>query len=160
MTPARRGPRGGDAPPPPGTARLAAICLLGRRDYTVAELRQRLLAKGYVDTDVDAALDQLRAEGLQDDRRVAAAHVRTATRLKGRGPLRIKYELQARGVAPDAIDDSTSAVSEEDVREAIERLIARQRLPHPLSREDRQRLFQRLIRRGFPADAVLAALKK
>ena len=38
------------------------------------------------------------ADGTLDDRRAGAAHVRTASRVKGRGRLRIRRELEARGI--------------------------------------------------------------
>jgi regulatory protein len=142
------------------SARVVALRLLGRRDYTAAELRQRLTDRGFAPDLVDATLADLRAQGLQNDTRAALAHVRTASRVKGRGPRRIKYELQARGVPADAIEESTASLTPEDVKETLERLLARQRLTLPLPADERRRLFQRLIRRGFSVDAILAVLKK
>lgn len=142
------------------SARVVALRLLGRRDYTAAELRRRLTDRGFAPDVIDTTLADLRAQGLQNDTRAALAHVRTASRVKGRGPYRIKHELQARGVSADAIDESTASLTPEDVRETLERLLARKRITLPLPPEERQRLFQRLIRRGFPADAILAVLKE
>src|SRR5215211_1059950 len=81
---------------PTGSPRGAALRLLGRREYTRTELRTRLLEKGYDQRLVDEALDQLAADKWLDDRRVAAAHVRTSSRLKGRGRRRIQRELEHR----------------------------------------------------------------
>ena len=73
--------------------------LLARRDYTSAELSTRLTDRGYAPEDVADALTYLIANGSVNDARVAAAHVRTSTRVKGRGRLRVKGELMARGLS-------------------------------------------------------------
>ncbi|HWB29054.1 MAG TPA: RecX family transcriptional regulator [Vicinamibacterales bacterium] len=142
------------------SARVVALRLLGRRDYTAAELRQRLTDRGFAPDLVEATLADLREQGLQDDTRAAHAHVRTASRVKGRGPYRIRHELQARGVPADAIEASTASLTPEDVRETLERLLARKHLTLPLPDDERRRLFQRLLRRGFSAEAIAEVLKK
>jgi regulatory protein len=157
--PRRRRP----AVPPPGRpkggARAAALRLLGRRDYTAAELTRKLAERGYPPDDVAGALDRLTAEGLLDDRRTAAAHVRTASRVKGRGRLRIARELEARGIDPSIIADALSALTPEDESLELTRLLAR-RLPGRPDQAARRRVFQHLLRRGFPAELIAAALRR
>lgn len=151
----RRRPAG----PPAGSARTAAVRLLGRRDYTTAELTTRLTDRGYPADEVDAALQRLAGEGLVDDRRVAASFIRVASRVKGRGRIRIERDLASRGVAPTIIRETLAALPEEEDVEAIERLLTRRALPSKLSLAERRRLFQQLLRRGFPADAIATALR-
>jgi regulatory protein len=148
----------GHAGPPAGTPRLAALRFLGRRDFSAAELITRLVDRGYAADDVRAAVDQLVAEGTVDDRRTAAAHVRTAARIKGRGSQRIRRELEARGMAPAVIREALEQVSTDDDLEAIRRLLARRRVPQPVPPDLRRRLFQQLLRRGFPGSLVSRAL--
>ena len=149
-----------DTPPPdPGSSHLAALRLLGRRDYTSAELRSRLIEKRHDADEVEATIVRLRADGWLNDQRVALAHVRTAANLKGRGPLRIRRELEARGLDAATVRQSTETVSDEDVETAIRRFLSRKRLPSPIPLDQRQRLFQQLLRRGFPAAAIGKALK-
>ncbi|MEO8481258.1 MAG: regulatory protein RecX [Acidobacteriota bacterium] len=147
-----------EEPRPRGSARLVALRLLGRRDYTREELRRKLLDRGYSADDIDLALDRLREEGFQDDARAARAFVRTASHVKGRGPLRIRQELKARGLAADTISAATSDLTPDQVRAAIEQILVRKKVTRPIPLDQRQRLFQHLLRRGFPADAVLKAL--
>lgn len=144
--------------PPQGTPRVAALRLLGRRDYTRSEITDRLIARGYAADDVHAAVDALAADGTVDDRRTAFAHVRAAAAVKRRGRLRIIRELQARGLAADVVRDAMSQLSPDADREAIERLLLRRHVVRPLPVEQRRRLFQQLLRRGFPASAISAAL--
>lgn len=143
---------------PPGTPRLAALRLLGRRDYSAAEITTRLVDRGYEPADVDAVVAALVADGAIDDRRTAFAHVRTAARIKGRGAHRIRRELEARGIAAAVITEAMAQVSPEDDRTAIARLLARRRRTSPIPPDERRRLFAQLMRRGFAADAIARAL--
>lgn len=140
--------------------RVAALRLLGRRDYTTHELRERLLAREHPADDVDAALDSLRTDGLLDDRRVAASHVRIATSVKGRGRLRIARELEARGLDRALVQEALAALPADEDAEAIRRWLARRALPPRLPAADHRRVFAQLLRRGFPADAIARVLRE
>jgi regulatory protein len=138
---------------------VAALRLLGRRDYTRAEITSRLLDKGYPADDVDTAIAALVADRSIDDRRAALAHVRAAARLKGRGRLRIARELEHRGVAKDLAREALSELPVEDERAAIRRFLERKRFPERPTAIERRRAFQQLLRRGFTVDAVSRALR-
>jgi regulatory protein len=133
--------------------------LLGRRDYSAAELTKRLIEKGYPDDDVARAVGELVADGSVDDRRLAHAYARSASAIKGRGRLRIKRELEARGIAAALASEATRALDSDDERATIARFIARKRGAAPLDRKARQRLYGQLIRRGFSAELVTRALR-
>ena len=119
-----------------------------------------MLTAGHDETEADEVVGALTADGTLDDRRVAAAHVRTAARVKARGRLRIARELEARGVERDLARELVREVSTEDEAAAIERLLVRKRVPATLSVIERRKLFAHLLRRGFPADAISQALRK
>ena len=145
---------------PRGNPRAAALRLLGRRDYTSAELSTKLGARGYPEAEIDAALRRLAGDGLVDDRRVAASFIRVASRVKGRGRIRIERDLAARGVDADVIREALEALPAEEDDEAIERILEKRSLPARLGLADKRRLYQQLLRRGFPTDAVSRALRK
>jgi regulatory protein len=145
-----------DLPP----VRIAALRLLSRRDHTSAELRRKLLDRGYADERAEHTVRQLTEERLLDDRRVAASHVRTASGVKGRGRLRIARELEARGVDPAIARDALAGLDADDDAAALERVLSRKRLPAHLSMADRRRIFQQLLRRGFSAELIARALHK
>jgi regulatory protein len=141
------------------SARVAALRLLTRRDYTKAELRDKLAARDYSSEEIDEALADLASQGLVDDRRAAAAYVRTASRIKGRGRLRIQRELEARGLDRGTIRQALEELPASDETAALERFLQRRRLPARLAAADRRRLFQQLLRRGYTADLIAKALK-
>jgi regulatory protein len=152
----RRGTGGDEAAPRPAPRSTlgAALALLARRDYTRYELQHKLFDRGYEDEDIERVTDELIARGLLDDARVAAAHVRTASSVKGRGRVRIARELAARGVERDVIDAALAGLTEDDQAAAIARVLNRRRAPGRLSLADRQKLYRQLLRRGFPSSAI------
>ena len=77
-------------------ARLSAMNLLARREYSRGELRIRLVRK-YPSALVETVLDRLVEEKLQSDERFTGSFVRVWQQ-KGYGPMRIRQELRAREV--------------------------------------------------------------
>jgi regulatory protein len=144
---------------PAATARSTAIALLARRDYSAAELREKLLAREHAEDEVATTMDALVREGFVDDRKFAGAFVRTAIRVKGRGRLRIQHELEARGVDRAIITEALGAEATADEAEAIEKVLTKKRWPAQPSPIERRRMFEHLLRRGFPPDAVARALR-
>src|SRR6185437_8639159 len=86
---------------PDRSAYIDGLHLLGRRDLSVRQLRQRLLDREHAPEDVERAIALLLDNRALDDARVAGAYVRTALKVKGRGRLRIRRELQAMGIDED-----------------------------------------------------------
>jgi regulatory protein len=159
MRQARTGRRPVDAAPPTTSARLVALRLLGRREYSTSELTRKLTDRGYDADEIERVVATLLEERVLDDRRVAEAHVRTASRIKGRGAVRIRRELEARGIASSLVHEVTAALSTDDQLTAIAGVIARKGGGKPLDPALRRRLFLHLLRRGFAADLVSKAMK-
>jgi len=137
----------------PRAAYLAAIRLLTRRDYSSAELTQRLLRKGHHADDIDAALTTLQQQGYQDERRAAVCYYQNGIRL-GHGPHRIRQALQTKGLSDSLIEalfaeDNTDWYSQADT---VRRKRFGSTLPaDPKSRAQQQRF---LYQRGFDADMI------
>lgn len=146
--------------PPSDPIRLTALRLLGRRDLTRTELSIRLADRGYQSDDIAGVLEQLERQGSVDDRRTAFAHVRTASRVKGRGRLRIGRELEARGVAKGLVREALEQISVDEDRHAIARFVARKSAGTDPSPAGRRRLFQQLLRRGFSPDLIARTLRE
>jgi regulatory protein len=88
---------------PTPTPRATALNLLARREHSERELRRKLLAKGFDQTDIQTTLSALINEGLLSNTRFIEAYVHHR-RQKGYGPLRIQAELNARGISEDLIE--------------------------------------------------------
>jgi regulatory protein len=155
----RRPTQDPESPPRPGSTVAIATRLLGRRDHTIAELRAALVDRGHAIDEVESAIDRFASDGSLNDRRVALAHVRRASQIKGRGRVRIERELAARGISSEIVGEALAAMADDDEVAALERILIRKRVPAVLGMPERRRLFQQLLRRGFRADLIARALK-
>jgi regulatory protein len=145
------------------SAYIDGLKLLGRRELSAAELRSRLIDREHTPEAVDEAIARLLETGALDDRRVARAYARTASKIKGRGRLRVTRELQAMGIARDVVAEAVADVfSDVDERGMIDRAIRKKlrggRTPSTI--QERARLYQFLMRQGFTPAAVAAALRR
>jgi len=144
------------------SAYLAGLQLLARRELSESQIRQRLARRSYQSDDIDTAVARLRNERALDDRRVATAIARTETRVRGRGRLRVKRQIEAAGIsgtlAQEAIDEVFADLDSDALLVAAldRRLRGRSAIA-----DDRefQRLFRYLAAQGFESDRVLALLR-
>jgi regulatory protein len=144
------------------TAYVDALHLLGRRDLSVRQLRERLRDREHAGADIDRAIALLLENRALDDRRVADAYIRTAVKVKGRGRLRIQRELQEIGIEKDvAAAALADAFGDLDERSLIAQALKKKlrgttRIASPA---EYARVYQFLLRQGFSPAAVSAALQ-
>ena len=136
----------------------SALRLLGRRDHSVAELRQKLIRRDVTEDVIQAVLAECLHLNYLDDARTARALIERFKR-KGCGVYRIRQELAQRGLSGETFRD----LLENSLAPSEERELARRALQKKLKTlgrepEHRQRMLrlQRFLRgRGF-SDAVIA----
>ena len=135
--------------------------MLGRRELSERQVRQRLARKGYAPDDIDEAVQRLTAERALDDRRVAEAIARTETTIKRRGRLRVRRQIEQAGVSPELARQALDTVFEDvDDDALLEAALGRKlRGGRPIA-DDRefQRLYRYLATQGFESDRILRAL--
>jgi regulatory protein len=141
--------------------RAFAYRLLGRREYSVHELRQRLLQKwagaGDVDVLAEELLEALVAENLLSDERFVESFVRSRV-ARHQGPLKIRAALRDKGV-----DDALIA-AELEARAAAWTDLAAEWLERqhagPVDYDTRGKLYRRLANRGFTHDQAMTAIDR
>lgn len=143
--------------PTPADVRRAAMDLLARREYGRSELAGRLAAKALPETLVEPVLDALAAEGLQSDARYAESFV-GARANRGQGPVRIRLELERRGVAGELVDAALAEAGDWDALAAAARVRKFGAKP-PADFREKARQARFLQYRGFTAEQVRAALE-
>lgn len=77
--------------------RQVAFNLLARREHSKFELKNKLIAKGFADDDIDKLLFELAEKGLQSDIRFIENYIMSRSR-RGFGPRRIRGELCEKGI--------------------------------------------------------------
>ena len=143
------------------SAYVDGLKLLGRRELSEKQIRERLKRKEYSDDDIDAAVARLREERAIDDARVAGAIARTETSIRRRGKLRVQLQIQRAGIdkatAKAAVDEAFGDIDDEALIEASlqKRLRGRDRIEN-----DREyaRLYRYLLAQGFESDRIRRAL--
>lgn len=142
------------------TPRDIAIGLLARREYSRAELAQRLKKKNFDDAAIDECLDTLIEQGLQSDDRFAASFVRSRV-LRGQGVIRIKGELRQRGVDQETLNAAFETVEESehvDWFELARETLARRFTSPGETPKERARRERFLASRGFDFEQIRYAL--
>lgn len=150
---AQQARRGSGASP-----RNVAMNLLARREHAVAELCSKLAARGFSPEDIDAAVAKLAAEGLVSDDRFAESFVASRMR-KGHGPVRIRMDLQQRGVSPELIDMHLDPRSPEWRRLACEVRVKKFGDGIPAEFKERARQMRFLEYRGFSSAHIRSAME-
>jgi regulatory protein len=144
-------------------AYIAALKMLGGRELSERQVRQRLARRGYDEEAIDAAVTRLKSDGSLDDERAARAMAHAETSLRKRGRLRVKRRLESAGIAPDVAQRATQeifqTVDADTLMEAAlqKRLRGRERIAGD---REFQRLYRYLIGQGFESDRVLALLRR
>jgi regulatory protein len=144
------------------SAYIDGLKMLGRRELSEQQVRQRLARKEYSPDEIDEAVARLREERAIDDQRVAEAIARTETVIRKRGKGRVRLQLQRAGIARDtarqALDDVFGAIDGDALLESSLRKRLRGREAIADDREF-QRLFRYLVGQGFESDRVMLALR-
>jgi regulatory protein len=137
----------------------AAYRFLGRRDRTVAEVRERLHADE-IDADViDETIEELARQGYLDDARYAQRFAEDRRTIDAWGAERIERRLLAVGVAPALI---AAAIGERGAAEELEAalVVLRRRFPRaPTDDRDRERALGMLVRKGYDLELAYDAIR-
>jgi regulatory protein len=141
----------------------AGLAAIGRRAFARTDLGRRLRRRGHPRPAIQSALERLERLGLLDDLRFARDFVDTRAE-RGRGPARLRRDLQALGVR-DAVVDEAIRVRwpSGDVEPGVPQALALRRsrqlgaLPRPTKR---RRLLAFLARRGFTGQSAREAVTR
>lgn len=131
--------------------------LLARREHSRRELSAKLEARRLPAELVASVLDRLEQERLLSDERFTEIFVRSRCE-RGYGPLRIRAELQQRGVDEALIDAAITAseVGWQDVAKAL--CQRRFGLEAPGTWDERAKRGRYLAQRGFSSEQIRYAL--
>ncbi len=147
------------APPDPLSA---ALRMLARRPYSVAEMRRALEKKFPDSSQIPKAIARLRELHYLDDKKFAEHYASSLARNRAYGRHRIRRELKAklvdyRQIEP-ALQQAFGETSEPELLEqTLEKKLRTLRLP--LTRPRFHSLCQSLLRRGFNSGDIIKAVR-
>ena len=128
---------------------------LGKREYSYAELGQKLKAFAEESDDIPALLDDFKKRGWLSDARFTEQIVHA--RSHKFGSAKIAHELREKGVADELIADAISQVKENELENARE-VWRKKYNTAPTSRDEWTRQARFLQSRGFGFDVIKKVL--
>lgn len=132
------------------------MAYLARREYSRAELRDKLIAAGAGRDEVDVVLDEITALGYLSDTRFANALVRQKT--GAMSTRAITASLKAKGVTAD-VASAAIAESEIDDHDVMVALWSRKFGAPPANDREKARQVRFLQSRGFALSAIFKLLR-
>lgn len=137
----------------PVAIRRAAMDLLARREHGRVELTRKLRRHGADESMIEAELDRLTEEGLLSEARYLESFISSRAR-SGHGPLRIREELNQRGISRNDIEQALSDADidwDEQLRDTWKRKFSGQR---PVDPREKAKQGRFLAYRGYAMDAI------
>ena len=133
-----------------------ALRLLAGREHSRAEVQRKLSAHETEPGELAKALDELEAKGFINEQRVleSVLHRRSARM----GASRVRQELQAKGLDPQAVAEAVAGLQGSE--EARAREVWRKRFAGPpADAAERGKQMRFLLTRGFGAEVVRRVVK-
>jgi regulatory protein len=141
-------------------ARKYSLKLLSFRGRSEKELRDKLAARGFDQEIISSNIDYLKTAGFIDDSLLAASLKRQACEIKLCGYKAAKQLMYKRGLSRDVID-AALAYDEELEFSTLQKLLDKKMRSmgkyHSLN--DRKKLWNFLIRKGYSSGAIRKILK-
>lgn len=147
----------------PKRAKLRAMKLLTKKDYTEKQLAEKLRQGGYPEQVLREALDYVAGYHYTDDLRYAVAYITDHENTRSRR--RIEQDLLGRGIEEEVLERAWAEWEadggSQDEQAMIRALMEKRRYdPDAADWKERQRMYAFLLRRGFSAEAVSRAMRE
>lgn len=138
-------------------SRLQKLC--SKAEYCEADVYKKALK--YLDGDAEAAARVTRSlveERYVDDLRYASAYAREKANIQGWGPVKIRFQLRAKGVKEDVIGEALGEIEPEKATEKLDRLMASKAKTLQGDPQFRLKMLRFGLSRGYSYDDVEASL--
>lgn len=138
-----------------------ALRALNASTLSYSALNFKLKQSGFSDDAIRAAVAIVRKRGLIDEEADAADIAEKMARSKGRGPARIKAELQKKGYSSSVASTAAYSVPQEIYEEALKKsLHAKCKGRVPEDKAERDKLTASLVRLGFSPSVIFPAMEE
>lgn len=139
--------------------RLQRQC--ARMESCTFDVRRKALKAMEGDADAaDRIVSSLVKDRFVDDRRYAAAFAREKSSLQGWGPVKIRFQLRAKGVSDAIIAEALQEVDPEKAASKLDKLAADRYRLLKGDPQCRLKLLKALLSRGYGYDEVEDALRR
>lgn len=144
-------------PDPDTRARNSAMRLLARREHSRAELRGKLVGRGFENDSVEELLQGLEDQDLLSDERFAMSLIASRAEA-GYGPNRIGLELRNRGVSEELAREALAKAEVDWGQQVTDQAVRKFGSDPAQTFPEWARRARYLERRGFGRDAIRLAI--
>lgn len=132
---------------------LEAQC--SRREYCRADILKKALERMNGDRDAtEEIVASLEAGNFVSDLRYASAFAREKASLTGWGPVKIRFALDAKGIARETVDEALAEIEPEKAEARLERLLEIKRKSLEGDPQIKLKLLKFALSRGYDYDTV------
>ena len=145
----------------PKRAKLRAMNLLQKRDYTEKQLRDKLSDGMYPQDCIDTAIDYVKSYRYVDDERYAEDYINY--QMSGRSRNRIIMDLMNKGISKDIILNKLEELysesgDENEIIQIRQLLIKKKYDAQTIDHKEKQKLIAFLMRRGYDISTIKKAM--
>jgi regulatory protein len=139
--------------------KLEALC--AKREYCVSDIRRKAIER--LDGDRQAAeelVQSLIGNKFVDDARYASAFAREKSGLQGWGPIKIRFQLRAKGISDSIITEALSEIDDTKARTRLEKLLENKWRSLSDDPQGRLKLIKFALSRGYEYEDTEPLIKR
>ena len=133
-----------------------ALTYLEKNIKTEKGIREYLKGKGFLDESIDKAVEKLNEYGYINDENFVYCYIRTYSNKKGKKLL--KFELLAKGVSQEIIEEKLQNIDEKEQIEACKNLFEKYVRNKNIDLKLKQKVYAYLFSKGFSSDVITTVI--
>ncbi len=134
-------------------SQLEALC--AKREYCVADIRRKALERLEGDREkADELVAALVADKFVDDARYASAFAREKASLQGWGPIKIRFQLRAKGISDAVISGALEEIDADKASARLQKLLENKWNSLRDDPQGRLKLFKFALTRGYEYEEI------
>ena len=137
---------------------MAGLC--ANAEQCAADIRQKILKRGFSPEEAEKMISYLRANKYIDDARYARAYAIDKVRFSGWGNMKVRMGLRGKGMSDSIISQALAYIPEKEYGEALDKVLSAKARALDLNDvKDRQKLYRHLASRGFESQLIITAIR-
>lgn len=138
--------------------RMAGLC--AGAEQCVADIRNKILKKGFSAAEAEKMVSYLIANKYIDDARFSRAYAVDKVRFSGWGSMKVRMGLRGKGMSDSIITQALEYIPESEYAETLQKVLLAKAKTLDLSEvKERQKLYRHLASRGFESQLIITAMR-
>ncbi len=138
--------------------RMAGLC--AGAEQCAADIRSKILKKGFSAAEAEKMVAYLVANKYIDDSRYSRAYAVDKVRFAGWGRMKVRMALRGKGMSDSIISQALEYIPENEYSEALQKvMVAKAKSLVLTDVKDRQKLYRHLASRGFESQLIINAMR-